>query len=91
MLYNESVNEYILMVTGLEVKKKFKAIKDRYRRELTMPQPRSGSSGAEGDQTSAWPYFSLCGFLNDVMPNKNTDDNLGSKLLYIVTSFTYLR
>ncbi|XP_028166305.1 transcription factor Adf-1-like [Ostrinia furnacalis] len=73
-LWEEIKNELNIEVTDL--KKKWKNIKDHYRKELKRyPAPRSGDAG-NVNRPSNWQYFSQLGFLRDeVMPNV-TEGNL---------------
>lgn len=61
-----------------DLKKKWKNIKDHYRKELKkIPAPRSGDAGYV-NQPSHWQYFSQLSFLRDeILPNV-TEGNLSS-------------
>ncbi|XP_013198613.1 transcription factor Adf-1-like [Amyelois transitella] len=73
-LWEEIKNELNIEVTDL--KKKWKNLKDHYRKELKKnPAPRSGDAG-NVNQPSNWQYFSQLRFLQDeVVPNV-TEGNL---------------
>lgn len=62
------------------VKKKFKNLKDRYRKEKSkISIPRSGAAGSSMCTESRWPYFNMLGFLDDSIPCEPTEDNILDK------------
>lgn len=71
-------NSLFILVSVIDLKKKWKNIKDHYRKELKKnPTPRSGDAG-NVNQPSNWQYFSQLRFLRDeVVPNV-TEGNLSS-------------
>lgn len=61
-----------------DLKKKWKNIKDHYRKELKKnPTPRSGDAG-NVNQPSNWQYFSQLRFLRDEVVPNITEGNLSS-------------
>nr|XP_049694242.1 transcription factor Adf-1-like [Helicoverpa armigera] len=75
-LWEEIKNELNIEVTDL--KKKWKNIKDHYRKELKKnPTPRSGDAG-NINLPSNWQYFSQLRFLHDEIVPNITEGNLTS-------------
>lgn len=71
----------IYFISVEQLKKKWKNLKDAYRKELKKnPDSRSGDPGCDNDTSSQWKYFNMMTFLKEEFMPAENESNLNEDL-----------